>query len=170
LILARETDEQSLQKALSLQQARIQSEGKHPLVGEILMAEFGCTEEAVFRALAQQASMPFVPIINERINSGVLGGNSHGVFAGKGRFFRWTKDNGALTIICADPFDLDTVLSIQAFTGSVIQTQLTTPSELKRALALFLRAIPCSSSRWGRSPGNMRKMRRRTRPRFPWKR
>jgi type IV pilus assembly protein PilB len=137
LILARETDEQSLQKALSLQQARIQSEGKHPLVGEILMAEFGCTEEAVFRALAQQASMPFVPIINERINSGVLS-EIPVEFLREGRFFPLDKDNGALTIICADPFDLDTVLTIQAFTGSVIKTQLTTPSELKRALgAIF---------------------------------
>jgi Type II secretory pathway, ATPase PulE/Tfp pilus assembly pathway, ATPase PilB len=126
-------DDAVLYKALSMQTDRENGKGMHALLGEILIAHFGCSEEAVFRALALQASMPFVPLINEKINQGVLRDIPID-FLREGRFFPIDKDDGTITAILADPFDLDTVLSLQALTGTVVQTRLTTPSELKRAM------------------------------------
>ncbi len=126
-------DDAVLGEALSMQTDLDHAEKKHMLLGEILITRFACSEEAVFRALAQQACVPFVPSITERIDSALLR-DIPVEFLREGRFFPLDKVDGAITIILADPFDLDTVLSLQALTGAVAHIRVTSPSELKRAI------------------------------------
>jgi type IV pilus assembly protein PilB len=58
-----------------------------------------------------------------------------------------------MSVAVCDPLDLDTILSLQALTGTLIQTSLTTPRELNRAIA----AIMESSSLLNESAGMISK-------------
>jgi type II secretory ATPase GspE/PulE/Tfp pilus assembly ATPase PilB-like protein len=157
LLKSGQTDEGVLQKALSLQEKSNQSEGKHTYIGEILYREFGCSEESVFRALAEQFGLSYIPTLDEKTGIELMRGISMELLR-ESNFFPVEKNDTFMTIALGDPFDLDTVLTVQALTGLDIQIALAAPAEIKRAMA----AIFEGSSLLNRSAGIISKEYSRT--------
>ena len=122
--------------SLSMQQD-LAGSGVKALIGELLRKHFHLSEEALYRALAIQFSLPFV----ERITSGPEPDLLHEIPAEilkEARFYPLSRLSGIVSVIIGDPLDLDSLTTVAAFTGSVPEARLTTPSELSRAIeALF---------------------------------
>ena len=65
-------DGQTLEEALSMQQATEQSNGEHEALGALLIRHFGVSEEVIYRALARQFSLEFVPNIIEKADNEII--------------------------------------------------------------------------------------------------
>jgi type II secretory ATPase GspE/PulE/Tfp pilus assembly ATPase PilB-like protein len=134
LLKSGQTDNSAIQKALFLQEQRNRSGGEHVYLGEILKSEFGCSEEAISRALAEQFGIDFVSALEEKTGAEFLR-ELPMEFVREFRFFPVEKNETIMTVAVSDPLDLDTILSLQALTGLDISIGLTTPTELKRAMS-----------------------------------
>ncbi len=129
-------DSAALDHALALQM-EFAASGGIMLIGEVLRRHFGLSEEALFRALATQFSLPFVETIRDGADPDII----HDIPAGilkESRFYPLSRKSGVIGVIIDDPFDFDGLATVQAFTDAVPEASLTTPSELTRAKeALF---------------------------------
>jgi type IV pilus assembly protein PilB len=126
----------TLESALSLQK-EFAGAGGAILIGEVLRRHFGLPEEALYRSLAAQFSMPFVETIQNGADPDII----HEIPAEilkEARFYPLSRAGGAVSVIIDDPLDLDVLSQVHALTDAVPDASLTTPSELTRAKdALF---------------------------------
>jgi len=134
LLKSGQTDDSTIQKALFLQEQRNRLGGEHVYLGEILKGEFGCSEEAISRALATQFAVDFISALDDKTGLEFLR-ELPMEFVRESRFFPLEKNETIMTVAVSDPLDLDTILSLQALTGLDIRIGLTTPTELKRAMS-----------------------------------
>ena len=129
-------DTQTLEQALRMQGATDQSDRGRQRIGELLISMFGVPEEAVYRALAQQFSLPFLDTIAEAADTNLIREIPPDLLKKAGIFP--LKHNGAVAqLVISDPLDLSSLLSFQAATGLVAQVAVARPTELSRALALL---------------------------------
>ena len=123
----RAVDEQTLDAALAFQKKE-DAEGKdHTRLGDCLIRYFNIDEEPVYRALALQCSMPFIPEIDSVIDRNLLQELSFDLFKNTNCLPLEQKDS-ILKAVVSDPLDLAGILSIQAACCLVIEASLTTPS------------------------------------------
>jgi type IV pilus assembly protein PilB len=132
LLKSGQTDDHAIQKALFLQEQRNRPGGEHVYIGDILKGEFGCSEEAISRALAAQFAVDFISALDEKTGLEFLR-ELPMEFVRESCFFPLEKNETIMTVAISDPMDLDTILSLQTLTGLDIHIGLTTPTELKRA-------------------------------------
>ena len=99
-------------------------------LGECLISEFGVTEQSIYETMAEQFSIPFIEKIEHRVNEDLLKNMPVELF-NEGRCFPLEEDNGTLSIVVADPMDLDIILDIEFATGMIIVTNMTTGSEME---------------------------------------
>ena len=126
-------DGQTLEEALSMQQATEQSNGEHEALGALLIRHFGVSEEVIYRALARQFSLEFVPNIIEKADNEII----HQLpveLLKEARLYPLNHDDAVARVIVIDPLDMEGFLSFKAMTGLVVEALLTTPTELKRAV------------------------------------
>jgi len=97
--------------------------------GEMLIARGLCSEEDVYRALAEQFAMPFVPSLEGVLDEELLHELPIELFR-EGRCLPLGRDGGALRLVVADPLDLEVVLDAEAMTEMPCETALTTPGEM----------------------------------------
>jgi type IV pilus assembly protein PilB len=122
-----------LEHALLMQQNIDNSDAEHQQLGALLISHFNVSEDAVYRALADQFSLEFVEKTGDKISPELVREIPVDMLK-EARFYPVKHDGDFAKIIIADPIDLDTLLSLQAITGMVAETALTTPSELKRSI------------------------------------
>ena len=126
-------DGQTLEKALSMQQDTELSGGEHEALGTLLIRHFGVSEEVIYRALARQFSLEFVPNIIEKADNEII----HQLpveLLKEARLYPLNHDDAVARVIVIDPLDMEGFLSFKAMTGLVVEALLTTPTELKRAV------------------------------------
>jgi type IV pilus assembly protein PilB len=100
-------------------------------IGDMLIAMGAVPEEAVYRTLAEQLSLPFRPTVGEAVERALLRELPTELFK-SGACFPLHSDAAVLSVAMADPLDLDTILRVEAATGMVVETTVTTPSEMER--------------------------------------
>jgi type II secretory ATPase GspE/PulE/Tfp pilus assembly ATPase PilB-like protein len=100
-------------------------------LGDTLVALGALEEEAVYRCLAEQLALPFRPVIGDAVERTLLRELPTELFK-NGACFPLHTDGHILQVAVADPLDLDTLLRIELATGLVVETTLTTPSEMER--------------------------------------
>jgi type IV pilus assembly protein PilB len=122
-------DEKILDAALELQQKQDDGGKAHERLGDCLIRHFNAGEEPVFRGLAMQCSMAFLPEIDSLIDRNLIQELSIDVYKTKNCLPLEQKD-GILKAVVSDPLDLGSILNIQALTGLVIEASLTTPSRM----------------------------------------
>ena len=137
ILLSRNSiDGETLQKALALQKETAVP-GASVLIGEVLRRHFSLSEDALYRALAIQFSMPFVDTINDGTDPEII----HDIpleILKESRFYPLSRTGGVISVIIDDPLDFDGLSTVQAFTNAVPHARLTTPSELSRAKDVLL--------------------------------
>ena len=132
ILLSRNSiDGETLRKALALQKETAAA-GAVLLIGEVLRRHFGLSEDALYRALAIQFSIPFVERINDGADPEIIHEIPLEIFK-QARFYPLSRVNGIIGVIIDDPLDFDGLSTVQAFTNAVPEASLTTPSELSRA-------------------------------------
>jgi type IV pilus assembly protein PilB len=130
-------DERILEQALLKQQDIDRSDSGHERLGEALIRYFGVSEERLYRALAEQFSMQFEAVVNEKADEELIREIPMEILK-EARFYPLNHDGSIASIVIADPLDMDGILAFQAATGTVARATLTTPTELRRAIeALF---------------------------------
>jgi type IV pilus assembly protein PilB len=122
-------DEKTLDAALALQQKQDNSGKAHERLGDCLIRHFNAGEEPVYRSLAMQCSMPFLPEIDSIVDRNLIQELSIDVYKTKNCLPLEQKDD-ILRAVVSDPLDLGVILTIQALTGLVIEANLTTPSRM----------------------------------------
>jgi type IV pilus assembly protein PilB len=100
------------------------------LCGRCLIERFSVEEEAVYRALARQFSLPFLAEIDNHIDRGLLRELPRELFAA-GRCFPLEVHDAVMRVAAADPLDLDLALDIRQLTGYITEMVVTTPSRLE---------------------------------------
>jgi type IV pilus assembly protein PilB len=126
----------TLEKALALQ---ITSNSGRPRIGEILCAQFGLLPDQLFATLAFQYSIPFCPVITDKVDLELVHDIPNHVFV-KADFLPLADDGDLIPVVLCDPFDINSLLTIQALSGRIPQPMLTTPQELKRAVQSILKS------------------------------
>lgn len=103
LLKSGQTDDQTIQKALFLQEQRNRLGGEHVYIGKILNTEFGCSEEAISRALARQFAVDFVSALDEKTGLEFLR-ELPVEFLRESCFFPLEKNETIMTVAVSDPF------------------------------------------------------------------
>jgi type IV pilus assembly protein PilB len=104
------------------------------LIGELLLEKCAVSEIVLFKALAKQFSLEFITCFDQEISMELIRELPAQAFK-QGRCLPLISENDLLRIVSADPLDLDTSLEIASVSNLPVQTVLTTPSELKAAVA-----------------------------------
>jgi type IV pilus assembly protein PilB len=122
---------QTLEKALLFQQEELASGSNgRTRIGECLIGKFGVSEESVFAALAAQFGMPFYPDIEGLVKRDIINELSYEAFK-NAECLPLEKNDDVLSAVVCDPLDLDSILSLTAATGLVIEAGLTLPSKMR---------------------------------------
>ncbi len=100
--------------------------------GEVCIANFGVAEEEVYRALARQFALPFIAEIDGQIDQAILRELPQELFS-SGRCFPLASTETVLSVVAADPLDLDMVLDVQFATGLLTEVTISTPSQMAAA-------------------------------------
>lgn len=110
---------------------------EHLALGTYLIERCAFSEETVYHALADQFSMEFLPSISEAIDLEILRELPSELFK-KGRCLPLKSSSDlAMRFAVCDPLDMEIVLQAQMAVDSVIETVLTTPSEMERLSKKF---------------------------------
>jgi type IV pilus assembly protein PilB len=99
-------------------------------IGDYLVS-MGIAESLVYRSLAEQFKMEFADNIESMISMDLLRELPSELFR-DGRCFPVEMNEIVLRIVIADPLDLDIIAMTESASGLVIDTVLTTPSEMNR--------------------------------------
>jgi type IV pilus assembly protein PilB len=114
----------------SLEAARLSNQR----IGQFLIENRGVTEDAVYRGLASQLGLPFLPAIEALIKEELLRELSPEFFS-DGRCFPLQSTESVLNVVVADPTDLDVIAEVSALAGLPVQTSVTTPRQMESARA-----------------------------------
>ncbi len=105
-------------------------------LGRRLLRRGTVTEEEVYRALAEQFSLDFVPSVPEAVDQGLLREVSLDLFR-EGRCYPIYAREGVLGIVLSDPVDLDTPAEVELHSGMAVEVAVATPSSMAEAQRLL---------------------------------
>ena len=109
------------------------------LMGQILI-QLGCvTEDEVALALTAQYGFPYLPLANYEIDS-ELTALVPAQIARQYCLIPIDRIGNALTLAMADPSNLQAIEEIELLTKCVVQTFVSTPSEITKAIEKYYRA------------------------------
>jgi len=115
-----------------LEKAIASSQKEKVTLGTYLIEKCAFSEEDVYRALAEQFSMEFLPGLDELIHAELIRELPSDLFR-EGRCFPLkSPDEGPQRFAVSDPLDLEIILQVQVYSDRVVETVLTTPSEMER--------------------------------------
>jgi type IV pilus assembly protein PilB len=117
--------------AQSLDIAIKESEARGMRIGQYIQSVYGLPEEIVFQTLAEQFSLPFLPVIEDRIDKSILRELSLDLFR-EGRCFPLYSREEVIGIAICDPLDLDIQIEIELATTKIVEATITTPGQMKR--------------------------------------
>ncbi|MBD3239525.1 MAG: type II secretion system protein GspE [Chitinivibrionales bacterium] len=100
-------------------------------IGEAVVDMGICSQDMVSRALATQLGLPFLVTLDGRIDEDLLRQLPLELFR-DGRCLPLAADEKGLEVAMSDPLDLEVLLDIEAMTGMVCRTAVTTPTEMER--------------------------------------
>ncbi len=125
----------SLKKKLFLQDsvlddAASKAKEKGMRIGEVLVENGTVSEELLFQTLAQQYSMEFLSKIENHIDMELLRELPTELFR-EGRCFPLGSNETVLKIVIGDPLDVEIVQLAELYSDLLVNTVLSTPSEMK---------------------------------------
>ena len=98
-------------------------------IGQVLIGSGKVPERLLYEALAEQLLLEFVPHVENIISMDLLRELPTELFR-DGRCFPVSSNESVLRVVMADPFDLDIVQQATLASELVVETILTTPSEM----------------------------------------
>jgi type IV pilus assembly protein PilB len=119
-----------------LEQALAHQKEHGGLMGQVLIKLGFVTEEEVALALTAQYGFPYLPLDNYEIDSGLTDvipettARQHCLIA-------IDRIGNALTLAMADPSNVKAIEEIELLTKCVVQTFVSTPSDIERAIAKY---------------------------------
>jgi type IV pilus assembly protein PilB len=119
-------DNEQLDRAL---QKAAENKG-YKRIGDTLIEQLGIPEEAIYRALADQFSMDFVPHPEPLVSMDLLRELPVDIFR-DGRCFPLDSTESLIRVVVSDPLDLEIILEVELATNQTVEPVLTTPSEME---------------------------------------
>ena len=119
-----------------LEQALARQQTRGGLVGELLIELGFVTEEVVALALTAQYGFPYIQLENYEIDDGVTKLIPEHV-ARQYMLIPIDRIGNALTVAMADPSNTQAVEDIEMLTNCVVQTFVSTPSDIQHAIARY---------------------------------
>jgi len=116
-----------------LEQALAHQQAHGGLLGQILIGLGATTEEEIALALTAQYGFPYLPLENYELDEAVISLVPEQV-ARQYCLIPVDRIGNALTITMADPSNLQAIEDIELATHCVVQTFVSTPSEIQRAI------------------------------------
>ena len=103
------------------------------LLGQILIEQDSVTEQEIALALTAQYGFPYLPLENYEIDDGVTQLIPEHVAR---QYFLMPVDRigNALTVAMADPSNTQAIEDIETLTNCVVQTFISTPSDIQKAI------------------------------------
>ncbi len=123
-------DHKHLEKALLLQKE------KGGLIGEILVELGFANEEDIAQALTCQYGFPYLPLRNYEIDSEVIKAIPENV-ANQYCLIPIDKIGKSLTLSMSNPLNIQAIEDVEMITGCVIQTFVSTSSDIREAIARY---------------------------------
>ncbi len=125
--------ERGLVTQKELEQALAHQQAHGGLLGQILIELGFVTEEEVALALTAQYGFPYLPLDNYEIDDGITQLIPEHVAR---QYFLIPIDRmgNALTVAMADPSNVQAIEDIEMLTNCVIQTFVSTPSDIQKAI------------------------------------
>jgi len=121
---------QQLEKALTFQREN------GGLIGEILVALGFLREEDIAQALTVQYGFPYLPLNNYEIDNAIIG-LVPGRVARQYMLMPIDKVGNNLTLAMSNPLNFQAIEDIELLTGSVIQTFVSTSTDIKKAIEKY---------------------------------
>jgi type IV pilus assembly protein PilB len=109
------------------------------MLGEILIESGLVTEQEIALALTAQYGFPYLPLDNYEIEDGVTKLIPEPV-ARQYCLIPVDKIGTALTVAMADPSNVQAIDDIEMLTNCVVQTFVSTPSDIRKAIDRYYRA------------------------------
>ena len=118
------------------------------LLGQVLIEQHVVTEEEVALALTAQYGFPYLPLDSYEIDDGVTKLIPEHVAR---QYFLIPIDRvgNALTVAMADPSNTQAIEDIEMLTSCVVQTFVSTPSDIGKAIDRYYRKNPPGPSSQG---------------------
>jgi len=123
-----------------LQTALAQQKQHGGLLGQIFIELGLVTEQEVALALTAQYGFPFLPLDNYEIEEGVTKLIPEHV-ARQYCLIPVDQIGNALTVAMADPSNVQAVDDVEMLTSCVVQTFVSTPSDIRKAIDRYYRRI-----------------------------
>ena len=109
------------------------------LLGQVLIELGAVTEEEVALALTAQYGFPYLPLENYEVEDGVTQLIPEQV-ARQYCLIPVDRIGNALTVAMADPSNVQAVDDIEMLTNCVVQTFVSTPSDIKKAIDRYYKS------------------------------
>ncbi len=119
-----------------LDQALIYQKGHGGLLGQILIQLGSVSEEEIALALTAQYGFPYLPLENYEIDGGLTALIPEQV-ARQYCLIPIDRIGNALTLAMADPSNVQAIEDIEILTKCVVQTFVSTPSDVNRAIEKY---------------------------------
>ena len=119
-----------------LEQALVRQKEKGGLLGQLLIELGFITEEEVALALTAQCGFPYLPLENYEIDETVMKLIPEQV-ARQYCLIPVDRVGNALTVAMADPSNLQAIEDIELMTSCVVQTFVSTPTDIQKALVRY---------------------------------
>ncbi len=122
-----------LHEALAFQKQLALSNGTHSPIGKVLAQHFNISETAIYRALAEQFSMPFIEKISFGPEPEIMQDIPQEILKAA-RVYPVKRSAEIIDVVIDDPLNFDGLFTFQAFTNSTPNASLSTPTELQRLM------------------------------------
>jgi type IV pilus assembly protein PilB len=128
--ILRRTISSLTEQALDQSAADAAAGGRH--IGELLVEREMCSEEQVYRALAEQFDLPFLATLSGSIDEGLMRELPVELFK-EGRSFPLGNRDDVLHLAVADPLDLDILMEAELLTAMTCRVSITSPGQMEAA-------------------------------------
>lgn len=119
-----------------LEQALAQQQQSGGLLGQVLISLQCCSEEEIALALTAQYGFPYLPLENYELDSTLMNLIPESL-ARQYCLIAVDRIGNALTLAMADPSNVHAIEEIEQLTKCVVQTFVSTPSDILRAIEKF---------------------------------
>ena len=113
--------------------------GHGKLLGEVLVDLKFATEKDIAQALTHQYGFPFLPLSNYEIDPEVLSAIPENICR-QFCLIPIDKIGKSLTLAMANPLNAQAAEDVELITGCVVQTFVSTSTEIKQAIAKYYKA------------------------------
>lgn len=115
------------------------------LIGQVLIQLGFVTEEDVALALTAQYGFPYLPLENYEIDGGLMEVIPESL-ATQYCLIPIDRIGNALTLAMADPSNVKAIEEVELMTKCVVQTFVSTPSDITRAIAKYYKSPSANPS------------------------